>query len=531
MNHACSRIRRCCLNFGNEGDSRNVDGMRRGDSLLLRDVSGNVIVAPASSGDLVALANSATPSATTTVASGLSGATARTSPPARVELSSQDDKEADMERAAAGLLCRAGEVLQPATPPMAVPMPPAVARAGTTTSGSRSSRMKDVSNFYLHRLGPEEAERLGQFRGQLPSLMARARAGSSRAAAKSCLLFWGVNLEVPGDATDIILLKHLRAEEGVVDVAAERLVRTLIYRAEENIDELAHVGLAEVGARFAAAGYIGGTDVRGRPVAVSRTPDGVDSEAMMSDIAGFVRYNFWMKEQAFKKLKLARGMPEDICQIIDLSTAKFGPPPKAVQESSKVFKQHCPESNGVNIFVNAPSWAVGVFKLCSKLFDQRTLDKIRLIGVDEHLQLFELVPPESVPVFLGGLRDEAGLDGELKFGQCQVVEVPAGEAREVSMLQVAGPADVFWQLRVCSQAIKFKVVFTSADAEQEPVEVARSADSRPLQAAQGVLCEHWRAPGAGTFTCRFECESARFGARARPRICLLRATAKAGGAR
>merc|ERR1712190_671917 len=176
---------------------------------------------------------------------------------------------------------------------------------------------------------------------------------------------------------------------------------------------------------------------------------------MMRDVQGFVKFNFWLKENAFKRIEFKYGNAEDICQIVDLSTAKFGPPPKAVTESSKIFKKHCPESNGVNIFVNVPSMVVGVFKLCQKFIDKRTFEKIRILGPGEHRALFELVRPESLPVFLGGLMLD---NGEASLSTpCNIVEVTPGVPQVTNMLKIDMAAAVRWELRVCNLDIDFAV--------------------------------------------------------------------------
>lgn len=430
-----------------------------------------------------------------------------------------DDAQAQLAEAAVeALLVHAGEAQEESGVSA-----PAVTR-GTSDGewdAKWDAKLKEVSSCYLDIMGEEESTRLVELRRRLPSLCKRVRDESAKAGAKTHLLFWGVDLEKKSDATDIILLKHLRAEQGMVNVTAERLVQTLIYRAEECIDELGETTLASVGERFAAAGMFGGVDVQGRPVVVSRTPAGQDADSLMADIPSFVRYNFWLKEQAFKRIAFKRGAPEDLCQIVDLSTAKFGPPPKAVRESSVVFKRHCPESNGVNIFVNVPSVVVGAFKLCRRFIDQRTYDKIRILGAGEHLELFKLVPPESLPLFIGGMLQQPPSPLAVP---CHVVSLQPGATVDVKMIEVGEyGAGVRWEVRVCSdQAATFEISFLAAASGVWEL-VASSATWKPLDATEGVISDRFEPTEAGSLHCRFACEAARFGARARPRVCIARA--------
>merc|ERR1712218_685699 len=158
----------------------------------------------------------------------------------------------------------------------------------------------DLSKCYLHSLGSVEEAKLADLRGRVPAIVAKARLKSTDAAAKSEPTLWRVNIETKSDASDMILLKYIRAEELDVDKAAERITQSLIFRAECHIDELTEAELPE---HFCGHDFMTGVDPSGRPVMVSRF-GGMDIPKVFGDPEAFVRYRVKVMEQAVAQLKL-----------------------------------------------------------------------------------------------------------------------------------------------------------------------------------------------------------------------------------
>lgn len=366
--------------------------------------------------------------------------------------------------------------------------------------------MVDLSRCYLHDLGEAEAAKLADLRSRVPAAIERAREESVEARAKEKLDIWGVNITVPSDSSDIVLLKFLRAEELDVDKAEERVTQTLIFRADCRIDELAR---AELPAQFIGHDTIGGRDTVGRPVMISRF-GGMDLQQVMGNIEMFVRYRAKMMEEAISQLTFEKGAPEDLCQVHDYAGVPLifhtSEVKGAVSAVSKVFGDHYPEFKGVSIFLNFPAAFTKLFKAFSVFIPERTRKKFLILGEADHDRLFEHIRPEYVLEELGGmLRSPPGPIS----GACELVTVKARGTEERTMLEVQPGAKVCWELRVCSAEVAYEVVFVPSDGGEEVV-IQRNLAKEYLQASDGVASAIYESAVAGVLRCRFKNEHAWF---------------------
>lgn len=375
----------------------------------------------------------------------------------------------------------------------------------------------DLSGAYLGDLGTDEAKKLADLRGRLPGIASRAREGSAEAAAvpEGGFTLWEVRIEEQSDASDIVLLKYLRAEELDVDKAEERLVQTLIFRADCKIDELAKAELPE---HFQGHDFITGTDEGGRPVMISRFGT-MDIDKVFGDLEAFVRYRAKLMENAIALLKFERGAAEDLTQVHDYSgvlTSMFNSDVKnGVTAISKVFTEHYPEFKGKTLFVNFPAVFSKPFQALAALLPERTRKKFMILGQDDHLALFEQLGPGLVPDGLGGLVREPR--SQLS-GVGHGVLVKARDAADVVGLELAGPGTVVWELRVCTAEVGYEVVFAPQGGGDEEV-IAKSEQGQYLKAEDGVVAGQWTARSAGVVRFRFRNECAWF----KRRVCACRA--------
>jgi hypothetical protein len=74
----------------------------------------------------------------------------------------------------------------------------------------------------------------------------------------------------PGEASDVVFLKFLRASDWDLDVAKERLKATLEWRSQNEVELLADAELPEA---FQNHDHLIGTDKEGRPVLVRDRDD------------------------------------------------------------------------------------------------------------------------------------------------------------------------------------------------------------------------------------------------------------------
>jgi len=358
----------------------------------------------------------------------------------------------------------------------------------------------DLSDCYLGSLSDVDAQKLEDLRQRLPAIIERACEESAEARSKNRYEIFGVDIQTKSDATDIVLLKFLRAEELDVEKAQERLVQTLIFRADCRIEEL---GSAELPEHFKGHDVVGGTDLEGRPVMISRFGK-MDLPKVFGDVEAFVRYRSLLMEQAISLLKWEKGAPEDLCQVHDYSgvplifqTAEVK---GGVQAVGRVFAEHYPELKGKTIFVNFPSVFSGLFKAFSLVIPARTLKKFVILGVDDHLNLFQHLGPEVLPVALGGMvRDDAP---HRLTVPCKVVQIRARYTEEEEGVKVLSAAKVFWELRACTAEIAYEVVFIPEGGGAE-VAIQTSDPEKHHEASEGVICGEYQAEGAGVLKFRF----------------------------
>jgi len=376
--------------------------------------------------------------------------------------------------------------------------------------------MADLSRCYLHNLGDSERAKLADLRSRLPKLVAQAREASEDAKAAEKLTIWGVDLEKENEASDIVLLKFIRAEELDVDKAADRIVQTLIFRADCQIDGLKD---AELPKCYQGHDVISGYDVDGRPVMISRFGK-MDLEAVFGDVEAFVRYRAKLMEEAIAKLSFKKGEPEELTQVHDYSGVPLifqtSQVKGAVSAVTKVFGEHYPETKGVTIFVNFPTAFAKLFKAFSVFIPERTLKKFQILGENDQETLFKFLPPETVPEALGGML---GTPAGPMSGPCKTLSVRARGNEEMPLIKVAAACTIQWEVRVCYWEISYELYFY-ADGASEP-ELVKKSDAM-VQATDGIVSGEYVAKGPGELKCNFINNGAWF----KSRFCLGRAEQK-----
>lgn len=347
---------------------------------------------------------------------------------------------------------------------------------------------------YPGHLSEEQDAKLADIKRRVPAIVREAR--------KDCPsdwkgpMMWGVDLSSEGFPQTVVLLKYLRAEEFDVDKAEERLVKTLIWRAECNVDYLKEAELPEA---FLGHDVISGHDVDGRPVFLSRF-GGMDLDKVFGDAEAFVRYRVKLMEQAIDRLKFEPDKPEDLCQVHDYSgvpLSGFGGEVKScVNLISKIFADHYPEFKGKTVFVNFPAVFTTLFSAFSVFLPERTKKKFVILGDDPSLY-FEHIPPDTLPVTLGGAHEDNGREWKAK---CQVVRVGQWSSTSHSGVKVEGAATIAWECRVCKADLDIAIEFEPASDPKNAIKVHNQAGR--LDASDGLLSGEYRSTEAGTLLFR-----------------------------
>lgn len=349
---------------------------------------------------------------------------------------------------------------------------------------------------YPGHLTEEQEAKLDDLRRRVPAI-AREAEKESPGDWKGPVI-WGVDLTQDGSYPQtVVLLKYLRAEEFDVDKAEERIVKTLVWRAECQVEYLKD---AELPKAFLGHDFIEGHDVDGRPVFFSRFGN-MDLKEVFGDSEAFVRYRVKLMEQAIDKLHFQPGQAEDLCQVHDYSGVPlqgFGGEVKdCVNIISKVFADHYPEFKGKTVFINFPSVFTALFSAFSVFLPERTKKKFVILGDDPSLY-FEHIPPDTLPVTLGGVHDDHGRKWKAK---CEVVNVNQWSNISAPGVEVQGPATIAWECRVCYKDLDVAVDFEPSSDPKNAVSVHKQVGR--LSATDGLLGGEYRTTEAGTLQFRF----------------------------
>ncbi|XWS20767.1 hypothetical protein CRYUN_Cryun31cG0130700 [Craigia yunnanensis] len=294
---------------------------------------------------------------------------------------------------------------------------------------------------------------------------------------------WGVPLlpSKGGEATDVVLLKFLRAREFKVNDAFEMLKNTLQWRKDGNIDSVLD---EDFGADLGSAAYMNGIDKEGHPVCyniygVFQDEDLYKKTFGTEEKRGqFLRWRFQLMEKGIQKLDLGPGGVTSLLQINDLKNSP-GPSRKELRIAMKhavgTLQDNYPEFVARNIFINVPFWYYAFNALLSPFLTQRSKSKIvvaRPAKVTE--TLLKYIPAEEVPVQYGGFRREndfefSGQDAAVsetmvKAGSTVTIEMPADEVGTTSI----------WELIVLSGEVNYKAEFVPSDEGSYTIIVQKS---------------------------------------------------------
>ncbi|XP_021298223.1 patellin-4 [Herrania umbratica] len=318
---------------------------------------------------------------------------------------------------------------------------------------------------------------------------------------KKDVSIWGVPL-LPckgGEATDVVLLKFLRAREFKVNDAFEMLKNTLQWRKGGNIDSILD---EDFGAGLGSAAYMNGIDKEGHPVCYN-IYGAFENEELYKKTFGteekrgqFLRWRFQLMEKGIQKLDLRPGGVTCLLQINDLKNSP-GPSRKELRVSMKqavgALQDNYPEFVARNIFINVPFWYYALNALLSPFLTQRTKSKFvvaRPAKVTE--TLLKYIPAEDVPVQYGGFKKEnefefCGQDATVteiivKAGSTKTIEIPADEVGSTSI----------WELIVLGWEVNYKAEFVPSDEGSYTIIVQKSKKISVSQSQEGPIGNTFR---------------------------------------
>uniref|UniRef100_A0A0A8YLC0 CRAL-TRIO domain-containing protein n=1 Tax=Arundo donax TaxID=35708 RepID=A0A0A8YLC0_ARUDO len=265
------------------------------------------------------------------------------------------------------------------------------------------------------------------------------------------IALWGVPLlPSKGDeATDVVLLKFLRARDFKAGAAFEMLRSTLRWRRDWK-GFAGEDGTADDGAlpeELESACYLDGADREGHPVCYNAlgvfADDAVYKKALGTDEgkARFLRWRVRAMERHVAELVFKPGGATSLLQVTDLRNSP-GPAKKDLRVAMKqvldVFQDNYPELVARNILINVPFWYYAFSTLFYPFMTQRTKSKFVIARPSKVTEtLLKYIPIEAIPVKYGGLKRDGDTefsadDGEIteliiKASSTETIEIEATE--------------------------------------------------------------------------------------------------------
>lgn len=397
-------------------------------------------------------------------------------------------------------------------------------------------------------------------------------------------------MKFPPEDEEAFCCRLLRARKWDAAAAVETIVKGLLWRQEQGVDQLAALSCEEVcgcpseilEALYPQAylPYAAFTAKHGVLIPYIVRAGVIDAELMLaaSSLPQLLRHHIWWTERMLKGQQVektaqaaAAAAVEASCAAAAGGAAPAEAPPQVtqlltvidlsgigshlttsaardfVQGLSEIDNNYYPEILGEMMIVNAPALFRGIWSIIAAFLDENTLSKIGMYAGPEEWQakLLQLVGgADKLPAELGGSLAVQGSVFSPSAGTQAAAErlSIASGAVEVLQLQVpaeAGPSShellLHWVAR--PHDIEFGVSFAAAPNMSTGGAAGKPEAVYPMQAhpqPEGLQLVQWRhtAPGPGTYTLTW---SNKKGWRARElvRRCLVQpveGSAAAGGA-
>lgn len=211
---------------------------------------------------------------------------------------------------------------------------------------------------------------------------------------------------------DVEVVKFLIARKFDLKLASEMLENHLKWEKEQN----ALTSVKEYFPEKMADWYPIGMqpnhyDYEGNLIRVERPANGGKIEAK-DFVAEFglpliMRWHIASVEQCKERMRREGWKTQRVTFIIDLKNlsgittdvGKFG------QMEGKIDQDHYPEMMARCFMINAPWYFTGLWKMVRLFVDDRTKDKIKILGEDYKKELLRYVPEEAIPSCAGGAND------------------------------------------------------------------------------------------------------------------------------
>uniref|UniRef100_A0ACD6ACJ2 Uncharacterized protein n=1 Tax=Avena sativa TaxID=4498 RepID=A0ACD6ACJ2_AVESA len=312
-------------------------------------------------------------------------------------------------------------------------------------------------------------------------------AGEAEKAAPASVVdkdvaLWGVPLlPSKGDeATDVVLLKFLRARDFKAGAAFEMLRKTLRWRREwKSLVATA----SDDDTMPEGACRLDGADREGHPVcynALGVFADDAVYRAALGDDEGKARFLRWRvraMDSHVAELDFAPGGVASLLQVTDLKNSP-GPAKKdfrvAIRQVVDLFQDNYPELVARNILINVPFSYYAFSTLFYPFLTQRTKSKFvvaRPAKVTE--TLLKYIPIESIPVKYGGLKREGDTEFSAEDAEISEVVVKASSTETIEIEASEGDTTLSWDVTVLGWEVSYKEEFVPSDEGSYTIVVSK----------------------------------------------------------
>uniref|UniRef100_A0A0E0Q1H2 CRAL-TRIO domain-containing protein n=1 Tax=Oryza rufipogon TaxID=4529 RepID=A0A0E0Q1H2_ORYRU len=313
------------------------------------------------------------------------------------------------------------------------------------------------------------------------------------------IALWGVPL-LPSkgdDATDVVLLKFLRARDFKAGAAFDMLRKTLHWRREwkgfaAGTDDDDDDGEA-LPAELADACYLDGADREGHPVCYNAlgvfADDAVYKKALGTEEgkARFLRWRVRAMESHVAKLDLRPGGVASLLQVTDLKNSP-GPAKKDLRVAMKqvldLFQDNYPELVARNILINVPFWYYAFSTLFYPFMTQRTKSKFVIARPSKVTEtLLKYIPIEAIPVKYGGLKRDDDTEFSAEDSEVTELVVKASSTETIEIEATEGDTTLTWDLTVLGWEVNYKEEFVPSEEGSYTVIVKKGKKMGSSEAA------------------------------------------------
>ncbi|KAK1612416.1 hypothetical protein QYE76_036089 [Lolium multiflorum] len=318
---------------------------------------------------------------------------------------------------------------------------------------------------------------------------------------------WGVPLlPSKGDeATDVVLLKFLRARDFKAGAAFEMLRRTLRWRRDwTSLAATSSTPSSDDDAVPEGACRLDGADREGHPVcynALGVFADEAVYRAALGDGEGRARFLRWRvsaMESHVAQLDFAPGGAASLLQVTDLKGSP-GPARKdfrvAVRQVLDLFQDNYPELVARNILINVPFSYYAFSTLFYPFLTQRTKSKFVVARPSKVTEtLLKYIPIEAIPVKYGGLKRDGDTEFSAEDAEITEVVVKASSTETIEIEATEGDTTLTWDLTVLGWEVSYKEEFVPSDEGSYTIVVSKG---RKMGAAEEAVRNSFRAGEPG----------------------------------